>query len=349
MHPENAVDVIVLTALAEECDAFLRYVEEAERVEHNSGAFHRATIGNAKIILLAMHGMGNVRSAAVVQRAIAAWNPAHIVLTGITGGVRKATERILGDILIPEQVVDYEYGKTRPGESQHRWQVYRPDPGLLRTAKDLSPAFWVPKIKAPRPDGSTGRTNPLVHFGPLLSGQKVVTDPELVRELNDVWVEATGIEMEAIGVALATYVSETAPGFLVVKGISDWADPEKGASWRAYAAEAAASLVVTLVEMLQPDSSAESRTQAVRRDRRPAAYQGKIKVDVCQRLVKDWRNLSDYFDIPDYQRARFHPPGYEPHELWEWLESREKLGELEDALAAIGRRDLAKVLHDSPW
>ncbi len=72
-------------------------------------------------------------------------------------------------------------------------------------------------------------------------------------------------------------------------------------------------------------------------------YSGKVKMKVCQNLIQDWQSLADYFDIPLEQRASFEA-GRQPYRIWEWLEQRSRLGELEVALSDIGRDDLVEEL-----
>ncbi|MBW4478463.1 MAG: CHAT domain-containing protein [Tolypothrix brevis GSE-NOS-MK-07-07A] len=72
-------------------------------------------------------------------------------------------------------------------------------------------------------------------------------------------------------------------------------------------------------------------------------YSGKLKMKVCQNLIQDWQGLADYFEIPLEQRASFEA-GRQPYRIWEWLEQRSRLGELEVALSDIGRDDLVKEL-----
>ena len=74
---------------------------------------------------------------------------------------------------------------------------------------------------------------------------------------------------------------------------------------------------------------------------------GQVKLTVCQRLVQDWRRLADYVGIRPDERARFSQ-GYEPQGVWEWLEARNRLAELPDALVAIGRDDLVEELRPHP-
>jgi hypothetical protein len=72
-------------------------------------------------------------------------------------------------------------------------------------------------------------------------------------------------------------------------------------------------------------------------------YSGKVKLNICNRLVGNWQDLADYFDIPLHERNSLKA-GREPHGIWEWLEQRNKLDELEVALSAIARDDLIEEL-----
>lgn len=196
-------------------------------------------------------------------------------------------------------------------------------------------------IETARPDGKTGRVIPQVHFGVIGSGQKVVSNPEFIKELKGAWPELIGVEMEAVGVALAAYSSEQAPGFLVVKGISDWADPSKNDGWQAYASEA---FVASLLE--SEPFQARTRTQAIPHGQQ-ANYPGEVKIAVCRKLFNDWEELADFFEIPEHQRRRFGN-GREPAGVWEWLADRGKLGFLTSALKFVGRDDLAEELSSRP-
>jgi len=73
-------------------------------------------------------------------------------------------------------------------------------------------------------------------------------------------------------------------------------------------------------------------------------YDGKVKIELCQRLVKGWRNLADYFEIPISERSQFER-GYECQAIWEWLEERKQLHTLKEALDFLGRQDLSKLLN----
>jgi hypothetical protein len=76
-------------------------------------------------------------------------------------------------------------------------------------------------------------------------------------------------------------------------------------------------------------------------------YTGEVKLNFCRRLGPSWQDLADCLNIPPFERASFER-GREPQGVWEWLEARQRLVELPQALAAIGRDDLLEVLPHPP-
>lgn len=70
-------------------------------------------------------------------------------------------------------------------------------------------------------------------------------------------------------------------------------------------------------------------------------YSSQQKIKCCNRLHNDWQKLADYFAIPTGDRKAFEK-GREPHGVWEWLEVRDKLNELRQALSEseIDRQDI---------
>jgi nucleoside phosphorylase len=247
MRKNGRVDVVLITALRLECEAVLRHVDDATSHADDGELYHTGRIGPYDVVVMPLFGMGNIRAAAAATRAIAKWNPAHIMLVGVAGGVQKLNSRCLGDVLVADQVVDYEFGKVKPDRIEPRYQVYRPAKRLLDAAKNLHDDAWVPSVAVARPGALGVRTKPSVHFGVIASGQKVVADSSFVDGLRTDWTELIGLEMEGLGVALAAHESNQTPGFLLVKGISDWADADKNDGWQPYAADAAATFTAALL------------------------------------------------------------------------------------------------------
>jgi hypothetical protein len=73
-------------------------------------------------------------------------------------------------------------------------------------------------------------------------------------------------------------------------------------------------------------------------------YSAWKKIEVCRRLSDDWADLADLVGVPRHDRDGF-AQGRRPHEVWEWLERRDRIHELPGALRALGRADLAEVLE----
>jgi nucleoside phosphorylase len=347
---ENQIDFVVLFALSKELDAFLRLLKEYTTEEAGNLKFHRAEIKlhdgqRYRLIVFALSRMGNYEAAAATTRAINVWNPRFILLGGITGGVKR-TGYELGDVIVADAIVGYEPGKQKDDGLHRRLHFLRPAGELIDAARNLEPADWALRAREERPDGSD-RTIPKVHFGAVVSGEKVIASKPWFDELaKDVHAasEATkiaGVEMEGYGTALAAFNAATAPGMLMAKAICDWADSSKNDGWQAYAAAVSAAFLIALLRKRPVAPAVEKKEQAERRDEKP--YSSKSKLGLCRHMNHEWEDLADYYDIPLSERRVFRP-GRECQDLWNWLEVRRKLGSLPDGLKEIGREDLIQEL-----
>jgi nucleoside phosphorylase len=186
-------------------------------------------------------------------------------------------------------------------------------------------------------DGPT--TLPLaVLTGPIASGSAVVTEAGIWDRLKAMGVRrVAALEMEAA--TIVTIAHERAvPHWLVAKGVMDRADKHKDDRYRHFAARASAEVLFRLLGELVPGRPSSAPAPP------PPTVPGPVKVAVVRQLTFDWLDLADLLGVPPFARARF-PRGDEPRGLWEWLDNRGRLGELPDALAAIGRDDLASLLR----
>lgn len=86
----------------------------------------------------------------------------------------------------------------------------------------------------------------------------------------------------------------------------------------------------------EPEPEPTSTERALR-------YSPNTKLEVCKRLHTSWEELSDVMGLEPHTRRAFRR-GREAFDLWDWLEERNRLGDLPGALAEIGRYDLVKVL-----
>jgi nucleoside phosphorylase len=346
MGEDNLVDVVIVTALEKERDAVLRYldspqpVETKKRIVYKSYLKHEQSSSGYQVLLLCFGGMGNVRAATAVTQAIDVWNPAAIILTGIMGGV-EGSDRLLGDLIVAEQIIGYELGKIKETGTDRRFEALRPAHLLITKVHDFLPKQWALDYRTiPRPDGTSGRVIPNVHFGVVASGEKVIADTITIPELQGSWNRLIGVEMEGFGTAQAVYQSDPIPKMLMVKGICDWADPNKNDEWQTYAADIAAAYIVNFLRSNPLEHCNNKQAQP----KEKPIFSGQVKIELCRRLGKDWLDLADYFDIPEYHRSRFSQ-GREPQDVWEWLRERDKLYSLHDALLSIDRQDLVDLLR----
>jgi len=253
------VDFVLVTALAEERDAVLDKLPGCRKLPPTKDdiltyfqaelplTFPGGETGAYQTIIVPLHKMGRVQAATATTEAITRWHPRYIVLVGIAGGM--AAQGIsIGDILIADQIVDYELQKITAQGPQIRWEVHRADPRLLNACHNLMDESWQKLVRVKRP----GRSKPRRHTGPIASGDKVIAFGDVLEQYREVWPKLIGVEMEAAGVATAAFQSSEKPGFFMVRCVSDLADEHKDSAdvgkWRSYVCDAAASFAIALLK-----------------------------------------------------------------------------------------------------
>jgi nucleoside phosphorylase len=253
----NAVDFLLLTALEEELRCLLDCLpgyRKEDPAHDDTHTYYKASIEATlpseatttySAIASAIMEMGRVEAAAITALAIQRWHPRFVILIGIAGGVSESGPS-LGDILISDQVVDYELQKLKIPHDQIRYEVHRADPRLLGAAMNFTDTSWT-ECSTPRPGPGTSRR----WIGPIATGDKVVARQELIDKYRQDWPKLIGVEMEAGGVATAAYRAASKPGFFMIRGVSDLANEKKDTKevelWREYACSIAASYAVALL------------------------------------------------------------------------------------------------------
>jgi len=257
--PSNSgTDFLILTPLQEERDAVLRCLGSCRKLppcEHDIRVYYESDLAATfpdgstttyRVVVTPLLGMGRVEAANATGDAIRRWRPRYILLVGIAGGLAKAGVG-LGDVLISDQIVDYELQKLTTDKTTIRWQVHRVDPRLLGAAQNVIGDKWQQLLEQERPGG---RGKPTQVFGPICTGDKVIANG-LIDAYREVWSKLIGVEMEAGGTASAAFQAANSPGFFMIRGVSDLADGAKDSSdvmsWRAYACDIAASYAVALL------------------------------------------------------------------------------------------------------
>lgn len=148
----DAVDFLLLTALEEELrcllDCLPGYRKEDPARDDTQTYYKTAIVATLPsettitytVVASALMAMGRVNAATVTALAIQRWHPRFVILIGIAGGVPESGIS-LGDVLISDQVVDYELQKLKVPHDQIRYEVHRADPRLLGANTDRNPQF----------------------------------------------------------------------------------------------------------------------------------------------------------------------------------------------------------------
>jgi 5'-methylthioadenosine/S-adenosylhomocysteine nucleosidase len=252
---EQSTDFLIITTSGEEFEALTKTLPRSARRNLYGGESNIVIYdlplslpdGSASIyrIVVMQTDMGRVKAAIATNNAIRQWQPRNIILIGVAGGVPSGQVQ-LGDVLIADQIIDYEQQKITALGVQPRWEVYRTDAKLLNSARRMKRESWVKLIQAKRPARGTIKN----HTGPIASGDKIFASRIEITKLLEHWPRLIGVEMEAGGVAAAVH-TPAAPGFLVIRAVADIIDDlkhSKSDEWRNYAAAAAAAFTVGLLK-----------------------------------------------------------------------------------------------------
>lgn len=252
------VDFVIVTALDEEREAVLKKLPGYRRHDPSSAdirVYYSADVpvttasgtkGSYRVVVLSLLGMGRVQAATATADAIRQWRPRYVMLVGIAGGVASAGVKI-GDVVISDQIADYELQKIVSTGPEIRWQIHRVDPRLIGAVQNYTTKSWQDLIDVERPDDRA----PKRHIGTIVTGDKVIAVDDLLAKYTAMWPKLVGVEMEAGGAAAAAFQTADQVGFFMVRGVSDLADSKKASSrvknWRAYACDVAAAYAIALL------------------------------------------------------------------------------------------------------
>jgi nucleoside phosphorylase len=187
-------------------------------------------INNTEIYMVQsqMGTSGVGASLSTVSAAIEALHPSAIIMVGIAFGLRPDKQK-LGEILVSKQLMAYDSGKIKG--------TFIPRGDRSTCSESLLDKFT---------SGDMDWQGAKVHFGLVLSGEKLVADEAFREDLLAIEREAIGGEMEGVGLYVAARKEKV--DWIVVKGICDWAEREKDDTAQPIAARNAASFVLHVLQ-----------------------------------------------------------------------------------------------------
>ncbi|KAJ5726602.1 uncharacterized protein N7483_007959 [Penicillium malachiteum] len=251
-----------------------------------------------------MTGMGKVQAASVAKSCRWSFPSIRLALiVGVCGGVPRGIEEgiFLGDIVISDEILPYDFGKKYPGTFQCREVTSRSGAGyevqaflrklrspngrkhlLDRTNHHLGRLFLRPRQSDQlfeqsyhHKDQNTSKCKTCTEKKLCKKAQKATCkelkcDRERLvnrlrssqRELNIHFGRiASGDTENVIAFEMEGAGLDGIMPFLVIKGVCDYADSHKSKIWQKYSAEVAASCMKSLLEQWAVIDQSEKRYQ----------------------------------------------------------------------------------------
>jgi nucleoside phosphorylase/CheY-like chemotaxis protein len=247
-------DLAIIAALdTVEYDAVQRLPVSWEplRLQHDETRYLSGSLvttsGIKSIVAAAAPRMGIAASAVLSAKVIHQFRPRYIAMVGICAG--RPDKVSIGDLIIADPTWDWGSGKlvSENGESKflpspHQLDLDPDTAALMKTlAKDAKLLNEVRHASM----GNKPKAELSAHVGPLVSGAAVVAHSPTFDSLLAQHRGILGVDMEVYAVAAAALGSaKPRPKFLVIKGVSDFADENKADDFQQYAASVSANFLL---------------------------------------------------------------------------------------------------------
>lgn len=217
---EAGTDALIVTALPLERAAARRHLADLSAVRSDGIVADAGRFAAGLAVMVVETGPGNINAAVTVEHAVAAWQPAWVIMCGIAGGVKDVA---IGDVVASSKVYWVEGGKEVPGMRP------RPDqapvsPVLVQLARTVAAdSRWVSRADATGGgDWPDAGRRPAALVGPIAAGERVLADraARTARLITDSYGDSLCVAMEDFG-TLRAAASREGTRALAVRGISD--------------------------------------------------------------------------------------------------------------------------------
>lgn len=246
-------DVAIVNALATENEKVRASFgsdgwQVVEFTSDHSTTFYTKTVANEngtpiRIVTCYALQMASTASAALTAKLLYYFRPRYLFMTGIAAAVDR-NEANLGDILVAKKVWDGASGKIKTDEKGN--DIFYPDYHELPLDADMQAV--VTRLKSSRQllnsieegytyEAGKPQTRLNLHLGPIASVPAVLSSKEEVEKIQVHCRKLLGIEMEGFGVFYAaSNCAHPRPQYTVlVKSVTDYADPNKSDDYQDYA------------------------------------------------------------------------------------------------------------------
>lgn len=234
---KQSIDVLIITVTDVEKGSVLEHLEKYPRrkkvlqIFSESETYYLGKFGafNTVLTQCRMGSTGQGSAILATEQAIRKWNPKVVIMVGIAFGKDEEKQNI-GDVLVAEEIINYE--PQRVGEPViHRGNHPPSNQTILNRFRNVHDWQF----------SGIDNASCQIRLGAILSGEKLVDNPEFKAQLFQQFPQAIGGEMEGTGLSSACMRKGIA--WILVKSICDWADGKKHSKYQPLAAKSAASLV----------------------------------------------------------------------------------------------------------
>ena len=260
VHRLYDYDIAVICALKEEGDVIKESLKNVEvvKVDYDDDMYYAGYFmkndKKIRVVISYANQMGMVAATSLATKMINNFAPKYMVMTGITGGT-KPDKMNCGDVIVAVRSWDYRAGKDirKKDKAKHLNTINAIDidTSMISYCRCLAEdTNTLKSIKESFTEGDKPEEDLQLLLGPVVSGASVVTDPQIVQDvLENQHREVLGIEMEIYGMYYASsWALKPHPRIVAMKGVSDFADSDKGDKYHAYASYTSAKVFEILAK-----------------------------------------------------------------------------------------------------
>lgn len=271
-QPLSMPTVLVVTALQDEMDAVLDLMPNG-RLDWNEhqideGYFYYEKViendGSPFVIKVTSQAQPGPTYATAHTTLMLKDHPDILFMTGICAGNQKEEKELaLGDIIIGDMAFHYETGKHVEDGFNPEIECSNVDPVVVQWLKDYR-ALKKGVLEVDNQDRK-------LYIGPFATGSSVVSKKEIFANLQKRERKVVALDMEAYSVLKAAEISNQKIPAVVIKGVSDFADPEKDDKAHKLAAKSSAKCMLEIAKRFITKLPAREQTSSPTRVTYPLA------------------------------------------------------------------------------
>jgi nucleoside phosphorylase len=214
--------ILLMTATDLETEELHRHIRPLKKFSaiiktpNDSQTYYLGKFGQYKIVHVQC-GMGSLSrdaSTLTASNAIRLFNPKFLLMVGIAFGIDETKQKI-GDVLVSEAILPYNSKRVGKNQTIQRAAATSASLTILNRFKNLR--TWEYFVN------ETDKSELIC--GHILSGEELIDNKEHRDELLKAYQNAKGGEMEGAGIVSAC---DGKLQWIIVKGICDFADGNKG-------------------------------------------------------------------------------------------------------------------------